>query len=560
MNQVDGQLHFKCTFELCPTATCIDPWSTLAKMLRSWVEQSPKGAPPPANPAFYTSWFYVGGEWRALGPAYHFVKTARLIGTGNEHEPQHWAMRYEHPCEEQGRMWRVDAGITKVSEGAYRLSIRTSHYIRPGFIGEEPRAPLPTAPRIIGWLLRSPLWNCYAGSERLYPEVQLLNQGDGEAFRATLEDPGRECPVVLVSKDFHTGQTQLDARKLAWLLLGTASVYESGSTGLDKELEECLGRRFSCWNGMVRVYQPGLRFDNPLHPKRQRYLSGAQIMQQGADATIEMLVRGIARRAQQNIPGTVDSLEDISAFDRERRFEEMKANAGGVSEEWVKLLEEVNGELEKTVRQKDEELQRLRIENADTNDDLARLEYERKAATTRAYEAEKTARGLSGKISVIDSINELPDSVEAVVGLIQRLYPDKIAFTEQAIDSARERDRERDVSPQLVWRGFHAMVKSLHDLFFAVEEHSRDIEQVFRERTGFDLAMTEGKQTKSDAKMLRLRKDTYRETEIDITPHVKLEKGGARAYFNPHHSKDGNLIVVGFIGHLDTAGTRRQKK
>jgi len=71
--------------------------------------------------------------------------------------------------------------------------------------------------------------------------------------------------------------------------------------------------------------------------------------------------------------------------------------------------------------------------------------------------------------------------------------------------------------------------------------------------------MTEGEMTKNDNKLMRLRSDIYNGAEIDITPHVRFDKDTTRAYFCPYRSGETRIIVVGHIGHLKTAGTRRRK-
>ena len=97
----------------------------------------------------------------------------------------------------------------------------------------------------------------------------------------------------------------------------------------------------------------------------------------------------------------------------------------------------------------------------------------------------------------------------------------------------------------------------MYDVFF--EEEGGNPEQVFRDRSGFCLALTEGKLTKKNPRLMELRKDSFMGQEIDITPHVKLDDDTTRAYFCPFRKDTTKLIVVGFIGHLDTAGTRRRK-
>ncbi len=550
------QLHFQCAFELRHVPGIADPWTTLAKSIRHWIEGAPRDCPPETNPAFYSAWFFNGGEWRTPR-SHHYVRTACLVGDGSDREPQYWALRYEHNCTTPGRVWHIDLGVTRGPERAYRMSIIASHFLRSGFIGKEPDPPLPTAPRLVGWLLNTNGWEGYAGSERLRAVPQSLRQGEGEAFRRRLADPLRGCPIVVVSKEFNTGQSPLDAAKLARLLAGSASVYESESTALDKEMEWCLGRRFSCWNGMVRVYQPGMRFDSTGDAKRQRYFSCSQITQMGADAAIEMLVRGVARRAPQRLAGVAISIEDIAAIERERRITELKnAVTDQDRAEWVSLLEQTNVELEATNTQKDVQIGQLQTTIADAEDNISRLEYEKKTIIAKTVESEKTFTAMRSRADAILSLTELPDSMREVVDIVRLVHGNRIAFTDQGLKSASESDFD-DVHD--AWKCLWAMATTLHDLFFSGVRETNNIETAFLGTSGFRLAMTEGELTKDNSQLMKLRKDTFEGAEIDITPHVKLDRDTTRIYFCPMRQENSRLIVVGHIGHLKTAGTKRRK-
>lgn len=70
--------------------------------------------------------------------------------------------------------------------------------------------------------------------------------------------------------------------------------------------------------------------------------------------------------------------------------------------------------------------------------------------------------------------------------------------------------------------------------------------------------MTERKLTKQDNRKMAQRKDKFMGQDIDITPHVKLDPDSTRAYFCPFRHDGVNRIVVGYIGHLDTAGTTKR--
>jgi hypothetical protein len=553
----NANLHFQCSFELRAAENLADPSTTLIRTIRNWIQQAPRDCPPATNPAFFAGWFFNGGEWRAPGGNYHYMRTARFLGNGNERDPVHWAARYEHNCTTPGRTWRVDIGVTRLRDGVYRFSISTSHFIRPGFIGQEPAPPLPTSPGIVGWLLRSLDWTAFAGTERLQFLPIPLKSGEGMDFKARLENPDREAPIVLVARDFRTGHVLLDSPKLAWLLSGAAGVYESASTEVDKELEWCLGRRFSCWNGMVRIYQPGLRLAEISAARRQRYFSGHQILEMGVDSITEILVRGVARRAESHHQGCVGSVEDITTLEREWRLAELKRAAEGENrDEWIKLLEETNSTLQGNVNAKDDEIRQLRNNLADSEDRAAKLDYDKKTLLARFSENEKEAKALRSRAEAASALLSLPESIAEAAQLVSRIHPDRIAFTAQGLDSAGECEF-KDVNE--AYRAFWAMSTHLHDLFFDSGGGSGDLEAKFYEKSGFRLAMTEKEITKENKKLMRQRSDVFLEEIIEITPHVKLDKDTTRVYFAPWTKNGKKLIVVGYIGHLDTSGTRRRK-
>ena len=72
---------------------------------------------------------------------------------------------------------------------------------------------------------------------------------------------------------------------------------EAGSADVNKELEWVLAKGFRCWDGMVRVYQPQVRFEHEGDARRHRYFLGARNIAQVGAAGIEMLIVGIARRS-----------------------------------------------------------------------------------------------------------------------------------------------------------------------------------------------------------------------------------------------------------------------
>ena len=456
-------LHFRCSFDLRAAPDVVSPWSKLVKSIRHWVEQSPQKSRPITNSAYYGAWFFLGGKWRAPRPGYHLVKTARFKGDGADRSPEFWALRYEHSGESGGRTWCTDVGVSQIADGLLRLSVLVSHHMREGYIGKEPPAPLPTAPRLVRWLLDSSEWDASAGPQRVTPQPIVLKEGEGAEIRQILGNPNRACPTVLVSRDFNSGSFLIEPRLLSEKLIGSAVVYASESTNLDRELEWCLGR-FSCWNGMIRVYQPGLRFNAPGDARRHRYFSGRHIVEHGKDDILEMLVQGIVRRARVVRPRAVTTIDDIASIARERRMDELKAEFNGKHKtEWVELLEETNEELERTNRAARDEIDRLTDENADLDETVYQIRSSKRALERRADDLECEMKHLRQRAKVGELLEKLPGSMQSAVGLIARIHPDRIAFTDRAIQSAGVCKFGRINE---AWSCLWAMATTLYDLFF----------------------------------------------------------------------------------------------
>ena len=97
------------------------------------------------------------------------------------------------------------------------------------------------------------------------------------------------------------------------------------------------------------------------------------------------------------------------------------------------------------------------------------------------------------------------------------------------------------------WEILTHMSETLHPLKF--RDGEKDLQRVFRERTGYEFGITEGKMTKDDKDCMRLRRMQHGGREFDITPHVKYgntEPKLVRVHFA--FDEENKKIVVGHIG------------
>ena len=106
------------------------------------------------------------------------------------------------------------------------------------------------------------------------------------------------------------------------------------------------------------------------------------------------------------------------------------------------------------------------------------------------------------------------------------------------------------------------MAHELHPLLLEQDELSAaNVAELFTQKTGFELAWTETKQTKRDNKLMALRRIGYRGQQVDITPHVKWGNKPPKC-LRVHFwvDRDGTQLVIGHCGdHLNTYGTHRRK-
>ena len=549
-------MHFQCVFDLTPTAGAA--WADIPKQIRGWIGAKTEdlGLAP--------RWFLEGGQTQTRGKARQAVTTRREIGSGSEAAPEFWAVCYEHPCSEvKFRQWRTEIGLTALSEGRIRFSLRNSHWLRPDYIGEEPKDPLPSAPGIVGRLLRAKGWQAWAGSERLIDSPERLEAGGGAEFAQRLENPKRLCPIVLVTRTFAGEATLVDAKRLARLLSGAAKVVEAGSAEVNKELEWVLTKGFRCWDGMVRVYQPEVRFDHEGDARRHRYFGAQDIARVGAAGIEEMLIVGIARRSGLGGVGALTTLEDVETRQRERRLADLRSTAKDAAslDELVRLLDADNKALTQRLEAAHDEARRARETAEKVLDDAGGIENERDNLRGErdywkdlALKADQKVKRLEDAADRLACLTRLPGNLPEAIGIVEALQGASVVFTDRAKRSAEKATANRSQEElREAWSCLWATALHLPRIMF--RERAGNPEQAFREATGLDLAMSEGKLTQRDKALMRLRRDSYEGREIDITPHVKSGPT-FRLYFAVDTAQQ--RIIVGHCGdHLDTAGTRR---
>ena len=162
-------------------------------------------------------------------------------------------------------------------------------------------------------------------------------------------------------------------------------------------------------------------------------------------------------------------------------------------------------------------------------------------------------------------LTTLPSSLPEILTTVAKLFPNRIEIADNAIATATDYADEHDGfwgRPEqlaIAWEMAFGVATKLHDLIFVDE--SNNLEDDFGQSfSTFELALSEGKQTKKDARLMALRKIPYAGEEIDITMHIKY--GNKKPKMLRLHfaiKRETRKLIVGHFGdHMENYSTRKQ--
>ncbi len=478
-------------------------------------------------------------------------------------------MRYEHPdtSKDRGssfRQWRTDLSLTTAGN-AVVFSMQISHYLLPGHFGSEPEVPEPTSPLLVKNVFQSPGLVTYAGSQPLTAKPLEVTADDADILVERISDTNRRCPLIYVSREFASGEPVINPAQLAWSLAGLAAVYVAESNWLDKATEKLLPPDYRCWNGRVRVYLPNVRFDRPQDSKRHRYFTPEQIREQGVSETERIIVQSLARRVALSSATPVSNIDDVRLKRQEEHFERLKSQlASAPPAEMLDLLECINKELEQKVQTAEAQRQSLadqlewrQLEVEAKDDELKKSRYQEESLRSAANVEREKRAAAEARANSLAEMSELPESVEDCCRLFIGAFPDRIEFTERGLASAKRADYPKIST---VWTALWHVANTLHSVAFSSSESGVDLEDEFRRRSGIEMALSEGKLTKANSKLMQSRRQSHNGETIDITPHLKLQTANKHLRIHFHIHKKRRIVIVGHCGdHLDTAGTAKKK-
>jgi hypothetical protein len=486
--------------------------------------------------------FFTRCDWRSLYGTHSSIATSSFY---SEDGGDGWAIHYAEIDKDCGRkrFWYSDIGLKKNGDSVV-VSVRISFAWNEEDLSHVQEAPSTTVPKVVRFIIQDN--HVYSGR----PEYRLVEKpimfgkpGMGKALVDFIQAPDRRYPLIVFNGD---GIEHVkEAAKLARELTGKALVaVVASNVELADEIKEFLPMDYRIPFGQFRIFFP---FNNPRNtPQRHRWydVDSADYTQQR-----QGIVYGLLRSHTLLEKGAVETVDGISGLVNRSKLSKLEA----ASPELQKQLNDFLEEHSKVATERDQ----AKAEASFFANEFDRLEEEVKKLEWRCKESQGRLDALGQNGNTVDTsqlLPSLPTSLMQVAEVAGRFF-NRLVITKEALESAEDYAKCQSINE--AWEMLHHLNTTLWHLKFE-DDSPKDLEKSFTEKTGYELAMSEGRKTKRDGKLMSLRILCVDGREYDITPHLKHQNNepkSVRIYFA--FDEEAKKIIVGHIGrHIPNATSK----
>ena len=366
-----------------------------------------------------------------------------------------------------------------------------------------------------------------------------------EDFARLMMRPDRRLPIILASVDEADG-AQIDLERLARRVSGTAHLRKM-RTEASYELSRQVGKRFSAYNGAIRLFLPSMDARNEDHLRHPIWFAPNSGWNPRAANQIATRVLPLGFRDSEG--GTRFWRLGLLRQAASRAAADAVGQDG--NEKLAAELEALRAEL-KNAKEEAETAESLMNEQAelaaDSEAEVARLEQDNFALRERirGMEAGQSVAPLSLNKDDIRSLADGDPSLETTLNIIAGVFQNRIVVLPNAIESARDSAifKHKRKAFDLLW----ALATDYHQAL-----HNGSSDQDARQYLGSGYAAKE-KETLSKAGRER-RTFEYRGQQIEMMRHLKIGVADNKAETLRVHFEwfaDESKIVIGHCGaHLD---------
>lgn len=556
MIPINANVHFKCAFDI-DVSQVLKPMTHLRQLMRNWCARKVGGS----DQVLHRAWFYRGNNPKVEPAQYHVnghqIRTI-VAPSDDPEEPNCWGIEVIHSDSEiANRRWAAEATLKRSETGDLRFTTVIKHWMTPYYIGEYPEPPSASAPGYIRSILTDNDLTCRRGDAVLENEAVWITQKMVFPVFKALTSAERQVPFVMVAAHASRGLL-IDPARLASALRGNANVFVLPAVGVVEEMNYHIGEHFNCEPGSVRAYLPYLDRNLPANARSHRYLSTTFIDDNGEDEIIHFLANGLSRNGRNFRPDDLTSFDDIFSERRKHALRQLAGDRTRSLEETEMVWEE-NEKLSKEAST----WESLAIQHESENEELQREVSGLKYRIEEADRVRSRISDLESQLNGLTQLATLPLNLADILDCISKLFPKRIVCTDLAKAAALRYSTEHDnywsKPDQLstAWGMMFVLATQLYDLVFVEKAH--DLEAAFQGRSVFELAMSEGRQTKKDADLMRLRQISHNGSDFDITPHLKY--GNRKPKLLRLHfaiDRQESLLIAGHFGdHMENYSTQK---
>lgn len=498
--------------------------------------------------------FFFRCEWIELFQTNSIITTDTYL---NEADGDAWAIRYTHEDRTHGRarFWFSDIGFKQMT-GFVVVSVRISHAWNTEYLNKEPEPPKPSVPNVIHYILAEN--KVFSGRKefRLATKpIRFSKVGEGIVLCTFIQSPERRYPLIVFNGD--SSEQVREADQLAIQLAGKCQVVMiAENQELIEEIQNYLPKDYWVEHDRLRVYFP---FTHRNTPSRHRYYN---VHWHDYLQKRQGMVNGLLRHNNKVEDGAVESVEDIKRLVSREKLLRLKDSTPEHKKELAEFYELLNL-VEKERDQLKIDADQLKNDAAafasEADEQHEEAEKQKAEATRLKYEcnalkekiAKMTDEGATLQMSKL--LPSLPTCIYDVANAAVRCFP-RLVITDRALKAAQEYSECKSLNE--AWE----ILRHLNDTMYRLkyEQGVTELEKSFLHETSYELAMTEGPNTKKDKKLMDLRKLQYNGQAYEITPHIKYEVREpklVRIYFA--FDEGAKKIIVGHIGkHIPNATTK----
>jgi len=560
---INATTHFKCAFDIEFDGPSDDTLITyLRKSIRSWCKQK---LGYEDKDCLFEPWFFFGNP-----PKSQYVVTrdgiqlrTATVSSDGQTEPEAWALELIHrDSSESARRWSVEIGLKTEADNRIRFTTVVSHWMIPNFIGQYPDPPMRSVPKYVVDVLRNSNLTCKRGGSELLHKFEAVTHQNAQSLYEQLKAVDRQLPFVFVAAKPDSDLLAIDPVAAYRSLLGSANVYAFFENSVLEEMNYYLGNNYRCDQGSVRCFLPKFDKHRDDNARIHRFFTANRIAEKGQEHVLDCIANGFARNGTAFQTYDIRSFNDLFTLRRKRRLQQMFANKGSgdaVDSEELEFLKEACEALDTENQKLNTLTSQLEIEKDDLQTELSNKTYliaeaEKLRSEFKDFEQVKNAVG---------SLAKLPQSLEEVLQLAGVLFPQRLAIASEAFESAATHEKSNDYWKKLeglstAWQMLFDLANKGHDLL--LNDQGGDIEREFSNNSRFDLAMTEGKTTKSNAKLMGKREFSHEGRDFSMAPHLKFGSKNPkmlRLHFAVDNDKK-RLIVGHFGDHMTNASSRKR--